>query len=137
MPIRKVPLFTPEELEEIRLADEKECRTHKLSREDIADIVDMAKKGSAVRRIAEAYEVDPQRICYHLKKCGVRPVDSRKTVSKKTIERAKAMRNQGLTYSQISKLTGLTINQLHWYCVKKEKSRTQKSAANKKYPFTV
>ena len=122
MPIRKVPLFTPEELEEIRLADEKECRTHKLSREDIADIVDMAKKGSAVRRIAEAYEVDPQTICYHLKKCGVRPVDSR---------------NQGLTYSQISKLTGLTINQLHWYCVKKEKSRTQKSAANKKYPFTV
>ena len=137
MPIRHVTLLTPEELEEIRLADEKECRTHKLSREDIADIVDMAKKGSAVRLIAEADEVDPQTICYHLKKCGVRPVDSPKTVSKKTIERAKAMRNQGLTYSQISKLTGLTINQLHWYCVKKKKSRTQKSAANKKYPFTV
>lgn len=137
MPIRKVPLFTPEELEEIRLADEKECRTHKLSREDIADIVDMAKRGSSIKHLAEAYEVDPQTICYHLKKCGVRPIDSRRTVSEQTIERAKAMRNQGLTYSQVSKLTGLTINQLHWYCVKKEKSRTQKSAANKKYPFTV
>jgi len=63
MPIRKVPLFTPEELEEIRLADERESTTHKLSREDVADIVSMAKKGSAVKRLAEAYEVDPQTIC--------------------------------------------------------------------------
>lgn len=135
MPIRKVPLFTPEELEEIRLADERESTTHKLSREDVADIVSMAKKGSAVKRLAEAYEVDPQTICYHLKKYGVKPVDSRKTVSDEIIERARAMWDQGLTYSQISKLTGLTANQIHWYCVAKKKAALKNSATNEKNHF--
>lgn len=135
MPIRKVPLFTPEELEEIRLADERESTTHKLSREDVADIVSMAKKGSAVKRLAEAYEVDPQTICYHLKKYGVKPVDSRKTVSDEIIERARAMWDQGLTYSQISKLTGLTANQIQWYCVAKKKAALKNSATNEKNHF--
>lgn len=135
MPIRKVPLFTPEELEEIRCADEQDRTSHKLNCEDVADIVNMAKKESTVKHLAEAYDVDPSTIRYHLKKAGVKPVDSRKTVPDEIIERARAMRDQGLTYSQVSKLTGLTTNQIHWYCVAKKKAALKNSATNEKNHF--
>lgn len=124
MPIRKVPTFTPEELEEIRRADaeidrEGRKKFHHLSQDDVNCILSDARNGENAVQIAKKYGVDPGTIRYHLKKAGIATGDGRARVPEQVIKKMLKLHAEGVNYREIAKRTKCTKDQVLWYCYKK------------------
>lgn len=136
MPIRKVPLFTPEELKEMEREDRiGEHTSYKLTADDVKEIAALAKAGRSVNDIASRFEVDKTTIRYHLKKAGIKPNNLHRSVTDEQIEQMIALHKEGWTIGAISAKMGVTQNQVYWYCVAKKKAALKNSATNEKNHF--